>query len=173
MNDVIGIFFLTYVVLGMFGPLTLARSAEKKGREPVAMDFVYGGGSELFFLVGLVSWPIWVALECFSHKAVENAEGKQRTDEIRRAEIQENERSREEELFGRVGDSVTTLRPHGMIQVDGERLEAKSISGYLPENTRVRVLAFDSGIAVAEKQAPTRMNEKAAQNLIPSHHGKR
>lgn len=49
-----------------------------------------------------------------------------------------------EELIGKVGETVTPLRPTGMVLIQGQRYEAHSRDGYLDAGEAIRVVAKDN-----------------------------
>lgn len=49
------------------------------------------------------------------------------------------------QLLGKVGVTLTPLRPAGTVEIDGERLDVVTEGGYLDQNTKVQVYKVDSG----------------------------
>lgn len=75
------------------------------------------------------------------------------TDSIRRdAEAdQETEVSRAS-LIGRTGVAATPLRPEGVVDLDGERVEARTEGAFVAAGSAVRVVAIDRHRAVVRVQ---------------------
>ena len=48
-------------------------------------------------------------------------------------------------LLGKVGVTLTPLRPAGTAEIDGERLDVVTEGGYLDQNTKIQVYKVDSG----------------------------
>lgn len=45
--------------------------------------------------------------------------------------------------LGRTGTAATPLRPGGIVEIDGDRLEAQTEGGFIAAGSRVRVVAMD------------------------------
>jgi len=45
--------------------------------------------------------------------------------------------------LGRTGTAATPLRPAGIVEIDGERVEAQTEGGFIASGSRVRVVAMD------------------------------
>lgn len=57
-----------------------------------------------------------------------------------REEQQESQRAR---YLGRSGVAVSPLRPEGVVEVDGERVEARTEGAFVAAGSRVRIVAMD------------------------------
>jgi len=49
------------------------------------------------------------------------------------------------QLLGKVGVTLTPLRPAGTAEIDGERLDVVTEGGYLDQQTKIQVYKVDSG----------------------------
>ncbi len=56
-------------------------------------------------------------------------------------------------LIGREGTAATPLRPEGVVNVDGERVEARTEGAFVATGSRVRVVAIDRHRAVVRLEA--------------------
>lgn len=45
--------------------------------------------------------------------------------------------------LGKVGEALTPLRPSGVAEIDGERVEVQTEGGFIAANSRIRVVAID------------------------------
>ena len=71
------------------------------------------------------------------------------TDSIRRdAETDHMEEVSRARLIGREGTATTPLRPEGVADLDGERVEVRTEGAYVAAGSRVRVIAIDRQRAV-------------------------
>jgi membrane-bound ClpP family serine protease len=58
-------------------------------------------------------------------------------------EATSNTSSREENLIGCAGISITDLHPEGLVEVNGKEYDASSESGFLPKNVSITVTGID------------------------------
>lgn len=66
------------------------------------------------------------------------------SDSLRRdAEADASEHESRARLVGRTGEAVTPLRPAGVAQVDGERVEVETEGAFVAAGSRVRVVALN------------------------------
>lgn len=66
------------------------------------------------------------------------------TDSIRRdADVDAEEHTSRARMLGRTGRAVTPLRPGGVAEVDGARLEVETEGAFVAAGSRVRVVAMD------------------------------
>lgn len=88
---------------------------------------VAAGGALLYLLVESGAWNHFIL-----------------ADSLRRDDVAD---SREQEvrsrLLGRAGTAVTPLRPGGVVEVDGERVEAQTEGAFVASGSRIRVVAMD------------------------------
>jgi len=54
------------------------------------------------------------------------------------------------DLLGAEGETGSTLRPAGVVRIDGKRYDAKSECGFIPSHTRVKVIKIESASLVVE-----------------------
>lgn len=50
-----------------------------------------------------------------------------------------------DKVVGKEGVAITTLKPIGKVEVEGEEYEARLKSGYLDNGTAIKVIAIDFG----------------------------
>lgn len=55
------------------------------------------------------------------------------------------------DVVGRSGETLTTLAPSGLVQIDGKSYEAASQSGLLPKGTAVKVTGLDNFRLIVSK----------------------
>lgn len=53
--------------------------------------------------------------------------------------------NKQKELIGRIGITATILRPSGMVEIDGELHDAKSLISYIDKGETVKVVKFEAG----------------------------
>lgn len=53
---------------------------------------------------------------------------------------------------GAIGVAQTRLAPMGMVYVDGQTIEAKSIDGYIAEKSAVVVVGFENSVIIVKNQ---------------------
>ncbi|MBC7194578.1 MAG: nodulation protein NfeD [Caldisericia bacterium] len=56
-----------------------------------------------------------------------------------------------EELIGKEGVVLTTLRPSGTIEIDGKRYDAISLGEFIEKNSKVKVIKIEGGKIIVEK----------------------
>ena len=137
---------LVYLVAGMIVPLIMARRSEKNGHEPVSIFFIWG--DPLFFIPGVLLWPIFVALEIFSNKSQIEQAQKEEENRLRRESENAEQRKIEKEFQGQIGTVISVLKPIGLIEVAGERLEAKSSSGVIQKGSEIVIQRYESGMPI-------------------------
>ena len=49
------------------------------------------------------------------------------------------------DLKGKIGTSITVLRPSGKVEIENEIYDAKSESGFIEKGTKVKVLRYETG----------------------------
>ncbi len=60
-------------------------------------------------------------------------------------------RQRLDHLIGEFGRALTPLRPSGLVDFDGRRLDALAEEGLIPSGTLVRAVRIHSGVLVVRK----------------------
>ena len=106
----------------------------------IVVAFIEGGASGgLFALVGTFSaggalaYLLWES-DAWNRFVL--------TDSIRREGTDEADASRAR-LIGREGTAATPLRPEGVVDLGGERVEARTEGAFVAPGSRVRVVAID------------------------------
>ncbi len=56
-----------------------------------------------------------------------------------------------EELVGKEGFVITTLRPSGTIEIDGKKYDAISLGEFIEKNSKVKVIKIEGGKIIVEK----------------------
>lgn len=74
-------------------------------------------------------------------------------DEVEAAPSHATGGTRLEHLIGQHGRTITPLRPSGVIELDGRRIDAMSEDGFLEANSLVRILQIRSGQAIVRASA--------------------
>lgn len=61
-----------------------------------------------------------------------------------------------QEYIGKKGETITVLRPVGVVRIDGERVDALAESGSIEANTHIEVITvYDNQVKVREVKKPT------------------
>lgn len=71
-------------------------------------------------------------------------------------------------LVGQYGRTLTPLRPSGVVDIDGRRLDALSEDGLIPAGSLVRAVRVRSGQIVVRTAADTPLQETSLPDLDPS-----
>src|SRR5439155_4867201 len=66
---------------------------------------------------------------------------------------------RPEHLIGQIGRALTPLRPSGMVDFDGRRLDGLSEEGLIPSGSLVRAVQVRSGQLVARQAQDRTLDE--------------
>jgi membrane-bound serine protease (ClpP class) len=56
-----------------------------------------------------------------------------------------------EDLIGKEGVVITTLRPSGTIEIDGKRYDAISLGEFIEKNSKIKVIKIEGGKIIVEK----------------------
>jgi len=68
-----------------------------------------------------------------------------------------------EKWVGKRGQAVTTLRPAGMVEIEGKRVDVVTGGEYIEKGTPVRVIRVDGNrVVVGEETAPAEAGEERA-----------
>lgn len=62
------------------------------------------------------------------------------------------------ELIGKIGVTVTPLRPAGMIEIDGERIDAVSVGNYIDARKKIEIIKVE-GSRIVVREQKERMEE--------------
>ena len=55
-----------------------------------------------------------------------------------------------EDLVGRTGKALTVLRPSGMVEIEGRRMDARTESEFIEKGARIKVIDIDGGQLVVD-----------------------
>lgn len=58
-------------------------------------------------------------------------------------QLSEGSQDNRARYLGKVGAALTPLRPAGVAEIDGERVEVQTEGGFIAANSRIRVVAID------------------------------
>ncbi len=70
------------------------------------------------------------------------------SDEVDSAPVHSTGGTRLEHLIGQHGRTITPLRPSGIIELDGRRIDALSEDGFLDANSLIRIIQIRAGQAI-------------------------
>ena len=116
--------------------------------------FCLAGGVALFFQMGTtVGWigvgvalvlipAVWIIVyKMFPHTSMGKKLILQKVVRARGDAIQDQDQL--QQMINRTGVVVTPLRPVGMCEFDGQKLECVSESGYIPANVKVKIIHIE------------------------------
>lgn len=124
-----------YFLIGVFAILLVSRRHEKMGVAPsgiMAFDI-------WLFPLGVLLWPLVILLANADAKGQLEAKHEEERLAIQRDKERPEDLS---PLVGSAGMALSQLAPHGRIKIGAWQFEAVSESGYLPEESAIRVVGI-------------------------------
>src|SRR5260370_37236649 len=79
--------------------------------------------------------------------------------------VEQEERHRQ--MVGKIGETVTTLNPAGIVRIDGHRVHCQSEGMILDAGTPVRVIAARANSVVVRRIDPSALESQAAKRDPP------
>ncbi len=115
---------------------------------------IFATGSPSILLTIVVVVVLLVALGCLVKFALWRIRHTKQESSIYLKTDQEGYRASEfgEELVGKEGTIVSPLRPSGNIVIEGKRIQAVSLEGYLDKGTKVVVVAGEGAHLIVRKK---------------------
>lgn len=118
----------------------------------VSIFFTLGGGTRAIYSIGVVSVILLIIfiilLILFPKLPIWNKLGLK---ESLKTEKGYTSYSLLEELVGKEGVVLTTLRPSGTIEIEGKRYDAISLGDFIEKDSKVKVIKIEGGKIIVEK----------------------
>ncbi|MCX8095306.1 MAG: ATP-dependent Clp protease proteolytic subunit [Caldisericia bacterium] len=118
----------------------------------VSIFFTLGGGTRALYSIGIVASILLILfiilLFLFPKLPIWNKLGLK---ESLKTEKGYTSYSQLEELIGKEGKVLTTLRPSGTIEIDGKRYDAISLGEFIEKDSKVKVIKIEGGKIIVEK----------------------
>lgn len=118
----------------------------------ISIFFTLGGGTRALYSIGIVAAILLILfiilLVLFPKLPIWNKLGLK---ESLKTEKGYTAYSQLEELIGKEGIVLTTLRPSGTIEIDGKRYDAISLGEFIEKDSKVKVIKIEGGKIIVEK----------------------
>lgn len=118
----------------------------------ISIFFTLGGGTRALYSIGIVAAILLILfiilLVLFPKLPIWNKLGLK---ESLKTEKGFTAYSQLEELIGKEGIVLTTLRPSGTIEIEGKRYDAISLGEFIEKNSKVKVIKIEGGKIIVEK----------------------